>query len=154
MLSSSSMAFSSPIFAGPPRAAVSVGAGSTKINARATRRQESDRFPSAAPISLLRSRALEVAIPLAASVSILLWSNPEENQKKYAEFDERFKSSTVLKELLEKSKLNKERHRREIEDKYCLRGAEWGVGDCSTEGMTQEERDEFVGFLKKRVGGD
>ncbi|XP_073103664.1 uncharacterized protein [Elaeis guineensis] len=164
MLSSSSMAFSSPIFAGPPKAAVSVGAGSTKINARATRRQESDRFPSAAPISLLRSRALEVAIPLAASVSILLWSNPvnagflsglsEENQKKYAEFDERFKSSTVLKELLEKSKLNKERHRREIEDKYCLRGAEWGVGDCSTEGMTQEERDEFVGFLKKRVGGD
>lgn len=33
----------------------------------------------------------------------------DENQKKYAEFDKRFKSSTVLKELLEKSKLNKER---------------------------------------------
>lgn len=121
---------------------------------------------------------------MAASLSILLWSSPvdagilsgfsglesipgpqlpeidflkqwnEENQKKYAEFDKRFKSSTVLKELLEKSKLNKERNRREIEDKYCLRGAEWGVGDCSTEGMTQKERDDFVAILKKKVGGD
>ncbi|XP_008794050.2 uncharacterized protein LOC103710183 [Phoenix dactylifera] len=178
------MAFSSPIFAGLPTVAVSVKACSTKINGRATRRQESNRFLSASPISLPRSRALEVAIPLAASAAILLWPNPvhagilsgfsglesipgpqlpqidflnkwnEENQKKYAEFDKRFKSSTVLKELLERSKLNKERNRREIEDKYCLRGAEWGVGDCSTEGMTQEERDDFVGLLKKRVGGD
>nr|CAD1832370.1 unnamed protein product [Ananas comosus var. bracteatus] len=78
----------------------------------------------------------------------------EDNQKKYAEFDSRFKSSTVLKELLEKSRLNKERNQKELQDKYCLRGAEWGVGDCSTEGMTQEERDEFVGMLKKRSKGD
>ncbi|XP_042456642.1 uncharacterized protein LOC122041119 isoform X2 [Zingiber officinale] len=78
------------------------------------------------------------AIPLAASVSILLWTSPvnagilsgfsglesvpgpqlpqidflkqwnDENQKKYAENDARFKSSSVLKELLEKSRLNKE----------------------------------------------
>lgn len=33
----------------------------------------------------------------------------EENQKKYAEFDERFKSSPLLKELLERSKLNQEK---------------------------------------------
>ncbi|KAH7652412.1 NADP-dependent oxidoreductase domain-containing protein [Dioscorea alata] len=78
----------------------------------------------------------------------------EENQKKYAEFDERFKSSPVLKDLLEKSKLNKQRNKREIQDKYCIRGAEWGVGDCSTEGMTQEERDEFIAMLKKKSGGD
>lgn len=41
------------------------------------------------------------------SVIIYFLLFEEENQKKYAEFDERFKSSTVLKELLEKSKLNK-----------------------------------------------
>uniref|UniRef100_A0A2P2J6Z8 Uncharacterized protein LOC105116656 isoform X2 n=1 Tax=Rhizophora mucronata TaxID=61149 RepID=A0A2P2J6Z8_RHIMU len=33
----------------------------------------------------------------------------EENQKKYAEADARFKSSPILKELLERSKLNKEK---------------------------------------------
>jgi hypothetical protein len=33
----------------------------------------------------------------------------EENQKKYAEADEKFKSSPILKELLERSKLNKEK---------------------------------------------
>jgi len=32
-----------------------------------------------------------------------------ENQKKYAEFDNRFKKSKVLQELLEKSKKNKEK---------------------------------------------
>ncbi|KAM0936700.1 hypothetical protein DsansV1_C26g0191401 [Dioscorea sansibarensis] len=105
---------------------------------------------------------------LASSLASLAWNpflvlsclnltslqNLMENQKKYAEFDERFKSSPVLKELLEKSKLNKQRNKREIQDKYCIRGAEWGVGDCSTQGMTQEERDEFIAMLKKKSGGD
>ncbi|XP_020244367.1 uncharacterized protein LOC109822561 [Asparagus officinalis] len=135
------------------------------------------------PISLINpSRALELAFPLAASISIILWSNPahagflsgssglesipgpelpkidflskwnENNQKKYAELDNKFKSSTVLKELLEKSKQNKERNQKEIQDKYCLRGAEWGVGDCSAQGMTPEERDEFISMLKKKAG--
>ena len=36
-------------------------------------------------------------------------SFPEENQKKYAENDSRFKSSPLLKEYLEKSKSNKEK---------------------------------------------
>ncbi|KAJ0973807.1 hypothetical protein J5N97_015772 [Dioscorea zingiberensis] len=95
------------------------------------------------PISPTPSHLLLKSIPLAVSASILLWSCPvnagllsgfsglesmpgpqlpqfdflnkfnEENQKKYAEFDERFKSSPVLKELLEKSKLNKERKKKE-----------------------------------------
>ncbi|XP_058070189.1 uncharacterized protein LOC131219196 [Magnolia sinica] len=120
----------------------------------------------------------------AASVSILLWSFPvnagilsgfsglesmpgpqlpqfdfltqrnEENQKKYAEFDSRFKSSPMLKELLEKSKSNKEKNRQQIQDKYCIRGAEWGVGDCSTQGMTPEEKDNFISMLKQKSGGD
>jgi len=33
----------------------------------------------------------------------------DENQKKYAENDERIKSSPLLKKLLEQSKLNKEK---------------------------------------------
>lgn len=38
---------------------------------------------------------------------LLIWCSQAENQKKYAEFDSRFKSSQVLKDLLEKSKQNK-----------------------------------------------
>ncbi|GKC13309.1 hypothetical protein Tco_1010091 [Tanacetum coccineum] len=39
-----------------------------------------------------------------------------------------------------------------IQDKYCIRGAEWGVGDCSAEGMTPQDRDEFIAMLKKKAG--
>lgn len=44
------------------------------------------------------------------------------------------------------------RNKQAIQDKYCLRGAEWGVGDCSTEGMRPDERDEFIAMLKKKTG--
>ncbi|CAL9191384.1 unnamed protein product [Musa hybrid cultivar] len=183
MLCSSTLAFSPPSPAGPP-AFRKVSRITAMVRAQPLQVQPG--VPPSAPTSLCPSpsRVLGVAIPLAASVCLLLWSNPvdagilsgfsgfesvpgpqlprinfleewnEKNQKKYAEFDSRFKSSSVLKELLEKSKLNKERNQRELQDKYCLRGAEWGVGDCSTQGMTQEERDEFIATLKKRAGGD
>ncbi|XP_057947972.1 uncharacterized protein LOC131143721 [Malania oleifera] len=129
-----------------------------------------------------RPAFLQKSVPLAASLAILLFSTPanagflsgfrgiesvpgpklppieflnrfnEENQKKYAEADARFKSSPLLKELLERSRLNKEKNRQEILDKYCLRGAEWGVGDCSTEGMTREEKENFIAALKQKAG--
>ncbi|KAI3429189.1 uncharacterized protein J3R85_008618 [Psidium guajava] len=126
--------------------------------------------------------ALHRTVPLAASLAILFWSNPakagflsglpgiesvpgpqlpqieflerfnEENQKKYAEFDERFKQSPLLKKLLEQSKLKREKNRQEIQDKYCIRGAEWGVGDCSAEGMSPEDRENFIAMLKQKAG--
>ncbi|KAJ8445501.1 hypothetical protein Cgig2_031314 [Carnegiea gigantea] len=119
--------------------------------------------------------------PLAVSL-VLLWSNPaeagflsglkgiesvpgpelpkiefldrfnEENQKKYAENDERIRSSPLIQEFLERSKRNKEKNKQEILDKYCIRGAEWGVGDCSTEGMTAEEKENFIAMLKQKAG--
>ncbi|XP_051122110.1 uncharacterized protein LOC127245326 [Andrographis paniculata] len=121
-------------------------------------------------------------VPLAASIAVLVGANPahagllsgfpgiesvpgpqlpqvdflnrfnEENQKMYAENDARFKDSPLLKKLLERSKLNKEKNKQEIMDKYCLRGAEWGVGDCSTEGMSPDERDKFIAMLKQKAG--
>ncbi|KAG6708622.1 hypothetical protein I3842_06G090500 [Carya illinoinensis] len=126
-------------------------------------------------------RVLHKSLPLAASV-VLLWSSPakagflsgstgiesvpgpklpeidflnrfnEANQKKYAEADARFKSSPLLKEFLERSKTNKEKNRQEIQDKYCIRGAEWGVGDCSAEGMSPEDKDKFIAELKEKAG--
>ncbi|XP_057484757.1 uncharacterized protein LOC130771192 [Actinidia eriantha] len=121
-------------------------------------------------------------VPFAASIVILLSSNPakagflsgfpgiesvpgpelpsveflnrfnEENQKKYAEADARFKESPLLKKLLEKSKLNKEKNKQETLDKYCIRGAEWGVGDCSAEGMSPDDREKFIAMLKEKAG--
>ncbi|XVF03245.1 hypothetical protein REPUB_Repub04eG0244800 [Reevesia pubescens] len=76
----------------------------------------------------------------------------EENQKMYAENDERFKSSPLLKKLLEQSKLNKEKNKQEIQDKYCLRGAEWGVGDCSVDAMSPEDKENFIAMLKQKAG--
>ena len=150
--------------------------GTPTTTARDTHTTISWSFPS--PLC----KALHKSVPLAASLSILLWSTPahagfmsgisgieaipgpqlpqidflkqlnEENQKKYAENDERIKSSPLMKELLEKSKLNKEKNRKEIENKYCIRGAEWGVGDCSTAGMSPDEREKFIAMLKQKAG--
>lgn len=44
------------------------------------------------------------------------------------------------------------RNRQATLDKYCVRGAEWGVGDCSAEGMSPEEREKFIAMLKKKAG--
>ncbi|KAK3421852.1 hypothetical protein EUGRSUZ_G02462 [Eucalyptus grandis] len=158
---------------------------STKTFSDASR--SSSSTPSSSSSSCVSSSARPVGplhrtAPLAASLAILLWSNPaeagflsglpgiesvpgpelpqieflerfnEENQKKYAEFDERFKQSPLLKKLLEQSKLNKEKNKQEIQDKYCIRGAEWGVGDCSAEGMSPEERENFIAMLKQKAG--
>ncbi|KAL8035452.1 hypothetical protein ABFX02_12G097900 [Erythranthe guttata] len=123
-----------------------------------------------------------ISVAAAASIAIVFWSGPaqagflsgytgiesvpgpelpqvdflkrfnEENQKMYAENDARFKESPILKKLLEQSKLNKEKNRQETQDKYCIRGAEWGVGDCSAEGMSPEDKEKFISALKKKAG--
>ncbi|GAA0161330.1 hypothetical protein LIER_17671 [Lithospermum erythrorhizon] len=133
-------------------------------------------------VPLYSSSLSSFVLPLAASVALILWSAPanagflsgstglesmpgpelpridflnrwnDENQKKYAENDARFKESPLLKKLLEKSQSNKEKNKQAIQDKYCLRGAEWGVGDCSAAAMTPEERDSFIAMLKQKAG--
>lgn len=74
----------------------------------------------------------------------------EENKKKNEAYDGKFKSSPLLQELLKRSKANSERNKQEIQDKYCERGAEWGVGDCSTTGMSRDEREAFMEMLRKK----
>ncbi|CAM6122283.1 unnamed protein product [Calypogeia fissa] len=73
----------------------------------------------------------------------------EANVAKYKAFDENFKKSPFLQELLKKSKENEEKHKKEIADKYCERGAEWGVGDCSLVGLPQADKDAFFENLRK-----
>ncbi|XP_010502353.1 PREDICTED: uncharacterized protein LOC104779663 [Camelina sativa] len=121
-------------------------------------------FPLAASLTLLLSPCTVEAGLMSGSPGIESVPGPElpkiefldsfnaKNQKFYAENDARFKESPLLKKLLENSKLNKEKNERAIQDKYCLRGAEWGVGDCSTTGMTDEEKEQFITMLKKKTG--
>ncbi|XP_078164990.1 uncharacterized protein LOC144559751 [Carex rostrata] len=155
---------------------------SSMVSSNPTVATLSKRSSASLPNSNSPFKSRVVAFPLAASVSVLLWTNPvnagilsgfsglesvpgpqlpridflnkwnEVNQKKYEDLDSQFKSSKVLKELLEKSKQNKEKNQQLIQDKYCLRGAEWGIGDCSTQGMTEQERNDFVTMLKKKTG--
>ncbi|CAN6857024.1 unnamed protein product [Brassica oleracea] len=121
-------------------------------------------FPLAASLTLLLSPCPAEAGLMSGSPGIESIPGPElpklefldrfnaKNQKFYAENDSRFKESPIFKKLLENSKLNKEKNEKAIQDKYCLRGAEWGVGDCSTNGMTDEEKEQFITMLKKKTG--
>ncbi|KAI3720195.1 hypothetical protein L6452_21108 [Arctium lappa] len=167
---------------GPPwHTCFSTPPSTTTTATAATCRHPFNHLSHSSP-PLKRSWFQKSLLPLAASMTVLLSSYPahagilsgfsglesipgpelpkidsftrfnEQNQKRYAENDARFKESPLLKELLEKSKLNKEKNRQAIQDKYCIRGAEWGVGDCSAEGMTPQEKDEFIAMLKKKAG--
>ncbi|CAN8253649.1 unnamed protein product [Cochlearia groenlandica] len=121
-------------------------------------------LPIAASLTLLLSPCTAKAGLMSGSPGIESIPGPDlpkleflerfnaKNQKFYAENDSRFKESPILKKLLENSKLNKEKNEKEIQDKYCLRGAEWGIGDCSTTGMTDEEKEKFIAMLKDKTG--
>ncbi|THG08296.1 hypothetical protein TEA_019960 [Camellia sinensis var. sinensis] len=100
-------------------------------------------------------------VPFAASIAILLWSNPAEAgflsgfsglesmpgpELPQIDFLNRFNGSVFT--YLYDEFWNKQ----EILDKYCIRGAEWGVGDCSAEGMTPDEREKFISMLKEKAG--
>ncbi|GBG65384.1 hypothetical protein CBR_g50745 [Chara braunii] len=79
----------------------------------------------------------------------------ERNRREQEDLDEQVKSSSLVKELLKRTEENREKHRREIENKYCARGAEWGVGDCAIKGRAasreeaKEEREAVLNALKR-----
>ncbi|GAQ80061.1 hypothetical protein KFL_000450170 [Klebsormidium nitens] len=61
----------------------------------------------------------------------------EGNKKRQDDLDSSFEQSDLLKELRKKSADNKEKNKKEILDKYCVRGSEWGVGDCAVKGLPE-----------------
>ncbi|KAI5057010.1 hypothetical protein GOP47_0028828 [Adiantum capillus-veneris] len=72
----------------------------------------------------------------------------EDNKARYEELDTKFKSSSYVQELLKRSKENAEKHNRKIQNKYCQRGADWGIGDCAVSGMSEDQRSNFDKALK------
>ncbi|CAL8468911.1 g8452 [Coccomyxa elongata] len=71
-----------------------------------------------------------------------------------------FENSDFLKGLKERSEQNREKNKKDIQDKYCYRQAEMGVGDCAglrlIPGMTksglQKEKTPERKFLEFLTG--
>eukprot|EP00890_Picochlorum_soloecismus_P005720 jgi/Picsp_1/6149/NSC_03503-R1_protein len=70
--------------------------------------------------------------------------------------EETFQNSDLLKNLKQKSDEKRDERKRELQDKYCRRQAELGVGDCAglrlIPGATKSGVQEKPEWLKKLVG--
>lgn len=70
--------------------------------------------------------------------------------------EETFQSSDLLRTLKQKSDEKRDERKRELQDKYCRRQAELGVGDCAglrlIPGATKSGVQEKPEWLKKLVG--
>ena len=73
-----------------------------------------------------------------------------------ADADAAFSSSELLRTLKERSAANAVKNRQAIADKYCLRQAEMGVGDCSglrlIPGATKSGKQKTPKLLSKLIG--
>ncbi|CAI5463442.1 unnamed protein product [Closterium sp. Yama58-4] len=97
---------------------------------------------AAAALVLLPSAALVLPQPAVAL----------SERERYEQLDSNFLSSPILKQLLKQSEENREKNRQEIENKYCLRGAEWGVGDCALgDDISAEEKKDYLEALREIV---
>lgn len=70
--------------------------------------------------------------------------------------DETFQKSDTLKELLARSEANKAKNKKNIQEKYCYRQAELGVGDCGglryIPGLTENGKQKTPEWLAKLLG--
>ncbi|GFR46785.1 hypothetical protein Agub_g8416 [Astrephomene gubernaculifera] len=80
----------------------------------------------------------------------------EQQREKLAQADEAFQNSSTLKELLAKSEANKAKNRKDIQNKYCYRQAELGVGDCGglryIPGLTESGKQKTPKWLADLLG--
>ncbi|KAF8065764.1 hypothetical protein HT031_002824 [Scenedesmus sp. PABB004] len=70
--------------------------------------------------------------------------------------EDAFSTSPTLKALLERSEANRAKNKKAIENKYCYRQAELGIGDCGglrlIPGMTKNGKQPTPEFLQKALG--
>lgn len=85
-------------------------------------------------------------------------AQPTAQAAKLAAADAAFEASPLLKELRERSDANRAKNRRAIENKYCARQAELGIGDCGglkyIPGATKGGKQKTPGWLARLVGAD
>ncbi|KXZ54402.1 hypothetical protein GPECTOR_5g58 [Gonium pectorale] len=82
----------------------------------------------------------------------------DEQRQKLAQADEAFENSSTLKELLARSEANKAKNKKDIQNKYCYRQAELGVGDCGglryIPGLTESGKQKTPQWLADLLGVD
>eukprot|EP00877_Chromochloris_zofingiensis_P001792 jgi/Chrzof1/11613/Cz06g02090.t1 len=70
--------------------------------------------------------------------------------------EENFKNSDTLKMLLERSEANRAKNKKAIQNKYCYRQAELGIGDCGglryIPGMTKSGKQKTPKWLSDALG--
>ncbi|KAG2452880.1 hypothetical protein HYH02_002224 [Chlamydomonas schloesseri] len=80
----------------------------------------------------------------------------DQQKQKLAQADEAFEKSDTLKALLARSEENRAKNRKEIQNKYCYRQAELGVGDCGglryIPGMTDSGKQKTPQWLADLLG--
>lgn len=82
----------------------------------------------------------------------------QEQKSKLDAADEAFQNSSTLKELLARSEANKAKNKKDIQNKYCYRQAELGVGDCGglryIPGLTDSGKQKTPQWLADLLGVD
>eukprot|EP00884_Botryococcus_braunii_P016937 jgi/Botrbrau1/3927/Bobra.0365s0003.1 len=114
--------------------------------------------------ALLLSPAMGTRLALASgleSIPLPLPSpptGPSARLQKLADADAAFAESDLVKELRSRSEQNRDKYRKELENKYCYRQAEMGVGDCAglrlIPGATKSGRQKTPGWLAKLFGSE
>ncbi|KAL3137554.1 hypothetical protein ABBQ38_004836 [Trebouxia sp. C0009 RCD-2024] len=77
-------------------------------------------------------------------------------RKKLQDAEDSFQSSDLLKRLREQTTLNSKKNKIDLQNKYCYRQAELGIGDCGglslIPGMTKNGKQKTPDWLSKALG--
>ncbi|KAI8469481.1 MAG: hypothetical protein J3K34DRAFT_423741 [Monoraphidium minutum] len=80
----------------------------------------------------------------------------DSQRAKLSAAEDQFQQSETLRLLKEKSDANRAKNKKAIENKYCYRQAELGVGDCGglrlIPGMTESGKQKTPEWLAKLLG--
>ena len=113
---------------------------------------------SGSPNDLQAAGIERVEMPMPSGVTS---EGRNRNQAVIDSAEDAFQNSELLRSLKEKSELNKDQRKRDLQDLYCRRQAELGVGDCAglrlIPGATKsgvQKRPEWLDNLTKSVWGD
>lgn len=78
------------------------------------------------------------------------------SRKKLQDAEDAFQSSDLLKKLKEQTSTNSKRNKIDLQNKYCYRQAEMGIGDCGglqlIPGMTKSGKQKTPNWLNKVLG--
>lgn len=109
---------------------------------------------TAGPSSAFGVDSLQSLFP--ASDSKLVTDPAAATKKKLQDAEESFQSSDLLKRLKEQTTSNQRKNKVDLQNKYCYRQAELGIGDCGglrlIPGMTKSGKQKTPDWLNKFLG--